>query len=501
MLLLEWRNLPEIVALGTLKSTVSKVEHEEWFAAKLRSADAQIWIVQCDGKPVGQVRLDPQAKQEKIISVFLLPNHIGRGFGVDAISQACRMAFALWRDLKSIRADILANNERSRRAFLRAGFAPNVRRQDGEGAFSLFMKRPFVVPHNRLTYGAKEVAAASAVVRTGRWAGGQKVAEFESRLQDWSGTKHAVCVGSGLAALRLSLAALGVERGDNVLLPAYSCVALPNAVLANEANPIAADVESGSWNIGLNVAEMAVRHDARAAIAVNTFGFPLQEDLLRTSPIDIVEDWAHGFRLDATGCAPAELISKVAIQSFYATKLLGVGEGGAVLTNSSEVAEYVRQWRDYSDLMPNARRMNDKMTDISAAIGIAQLERLPLMIRRRAEIAAEYGAMLGAIDALREHLDLPLVGSNRVWYRYPIFLKIWDAKQFIDILAQHGVIADMPVCNWRPPGIAGKSVAMNAYRGLVSLPLYPTLTRREQKHVVKGFINTTNFLIKAYGQS
>ena len=72
MLLLEWRNLPEIVELGTLKSTVSKDEHEEWFAAKLRSADAQIWIVQCDGKPVGQVRLDPQAKQEKIISVFLL---------------------------------------------------------------------------------------------------------------------------------------------------------------------------------------------------------------------------------------------------------------------------------------------------------------------------------------------------------------------------------------------------------------------------------------------
>lgn len=500
-LLLSWRNRPDIVALGSLNRAVSRGEHAIWFANKLSSDDSIIWIVQNNGLPIGQVRLDPIAPHEKIISIFILADHVGRGFGVDAIKRACVFAFDRWKNLKRIRANILKDNSRSIRSFEKSGFGSVRRGREHDGMLSLFLPRPILVPHNRLTHGAEETAAVAKVVRSGQWAGGRKVEEFEGHLQDWARVEHAVCVGSGVAALRLSLSAIGVAEGDEVLVPGYSCVALPNAVLANRAIPVVADIEERTWNINLQkINDIRLGSSVKAVIAVNTFGCPLDMDELHKLKIDCVEDWAHGFCLDAEGKSPAGLISKVAIQSFYATKLIGVGEGGVVLTNSPDIAGHVRRWRDYADQLSDATRLNDKMTDISASIGIVQLKRLPDIIQRRAELASRYTAAFSSSEWLHEYVDFPGDDTRRVWYRYPIYLKYWDAQDFIARMRDVGVMADMPVCDWRSSLAGGCQVTERAFRRIVSLPLYPSLNAKEQAHVIKTFFSVSQSYIEKHGK-
>jgi dTDP-4-amino-4,6-dideoxygalactose transaminase/RimJ/RimL family protein N-acetyltransferase len=484
-MLLAWRNRAEIIALGALNRPVLPDEHRVWFARKLLDNDARIWIVEGAGVPVGQVRLDPVAAQEKVISVFVLSEFAGNGYGVQAIRVACRKAFDMWPELKTVRAEILKENSRSIRAFKRSGFSLVRRRNQGTDLVELACRRPMVVPHNRLTHGPEEAAAVAAVVRSGRWAGGAKVREFEDKLKAWARVEHAVCVGSGLGALRLGLSALGVGRGDRVLVPAYSCVALPNAVLANQARPVPVDIEAGTWNIDPRQAESSYDSiQAKAMIAVSTFGMPVDVQRLHGLAIDCIEDWAHGFMLAADGVSPAGLESRLAIQSLYATKLMGVGEGGVILTNSGDIADHVRGWRDYADQAQDGSRLNDKMTDISAALGMVQLGRLPDIVRRRRVLAEIYTAAFSAPSWLRQYVELPACPEHRVWYRYAIYLKHWHASEIIARLRAEGVLADMPVCDWRTAG-SGDTVADAAFRGIVSLPLYPTLKAAEQAFVIR----------------
>ena len=199
------------------------------------------------------------------------------------------------------------------------------------------LRRVAPVPHNRLTHGRQEELAVAAVVASGQWAGGGRGEELERRLAERAGVPFAICVGSGLAALRLSLRALGVGRGSRVVVPAYSCVALANAALSLGAEPVAVDVTPGTWNLD---AAAAARQQASAAVVVHTFGCRANLADYRDSAGATIEDCAHAFGLPGLGAG-----SDVAILSFYATKLIGAGEGGAVLTSSEEIAASVRAHR------------------------------------------------------------------------------------------------------------------------------------------------------------
>ena len=131
-----------------------------------------------------------------------------------------------------------------------------------------------IVPHNRLTFGDAECDAVLRVVRSGQWAQGPRVEELENTLAQMAGVKHAVCVASGLAALRLSLGALKVRAGDSVLVPAYSCVALANSAMACGAAPVPVDIEGAFWTLDPKSCVQLASASTRAAIAVNTFGAP-----------------------------------------------------------------------------------------------------------------------------------------------------------------------------------------------------------------------------------
>lgn len=345
-----------------------------------------------------------------------------------------------------------------------------------------------VVPHNRLTFGEAEVEAVARTIRSGQWAQGPRVAELEGELARWAGVRHCVCVASGMAALRLALGALKISAGSSVLVPAYSCVALANACLFWGATPIPVEIEAGAWNLDANSCLDAIRQDQpEAVIAVNTFGCPVDLSFRQLSNVPVIEDCAHAFGMEVDG-KPLGSRSEIGVLSFYATKLLGGGEGGAVLTNSAGIAEFVRSSRDYGEQGASAHRMNDKMNDLEAALVLAQLERLPEMIARREEIALRYIERLSSSSAAGNAFRLPDNTSRRIWYRFAVELRDANPDLVFESLREEGVDAARPITEWRPTGSPSCPVADKAYRNLLSLPLYPTLTEEEQEHVAQSLL-------------
>ena len=343
------------------------------------------------------------------------------------------------------------------------------------------------IPHNRLTFGNAECEAVAQTVRTGHWAQGPRVLELEAVLSRMSGVEHAVCVASGFSALRLSLGALGVRSSDSVLVPAYCCVALANAVLTWGATPVAVDIEPLGWNLCQKDCCTAIAScRPRAVIAVNTFGMPVEIDKIVEGGAPVIEDCAHAFGI-AVGGKWLGSRAQVGVLSFYATKLIGGGEGGAVLTNSSKIADYVRSARDYSDQPASPHRMNDKMNDLEASLVLTQLKRLPELIAAREAIARRYIDMLSG-PSLGRLYRLPTDSKERVWYRFVVEMLTASAETVVSGLERSGIRAAIPVNDWRTAGSPAVPVADRAYRRLVSLPLYPTLTAHEQDRVVEAFL-------------
>ncbi len=335
------------------------------------------------------------------------------------------------------------------------------------------------VPHNRLTHGREETEAIRAVVESGHWAAGAETAALEADLARLTGRREAVAVGSGFGALRLALMALGVGDGDEVVIPAYCCVALANAVLALGAVPVTADVTPESWCLDPAAAEKALTPRTKAVIAVHSFGIAADMAALSKIGPPLIEDCAHGLMESNMGGQ-----GDVTITSFYTTKLVAAGEGGAVLADDPAIAAAVRAARDYGDQHASALRQNDKITDLCAALARIQLARLPEMIERRAEMARAY---LNSFSALSEKgvFTLPQDIPGRVWYRFCIGVE--DVGEWITKLDRKGVIADRPVWDWREEGGPARlgpcPAADAAHQSLLSLPLYPSLSRQEQKQV------------------
>lgn len=348
-----------------------------------------------------------------------------------------------------------------------------------------------MIPHNRLIHGTNELAAVAEVVASGHWAAGPRVAELEAALSIAAGSRFAACVASGSAALELALASLGVSDGDEVLIPAYCCSALPNAVLARRATPIAVEVLDGEWTIDPDAARVARSPRTRAVIAIHTFGVPAQIAELRRLGLSIIEDCSHAFG-PVGGAPPLGSLGDIAILSLFATKLIGGGEGGALLCNDASHDAFVREWRDYRDQPAGTARRAHTMTDVEAALALCQLRRLPSLIESRARLAREYDARLQ--DAAMQHdcMRLPSPESPRIWYRYALELTDRDVNSIRAALRAAGVAAESPFADWRRDPRSEFSSrsrshatphADRAFSRLVSLPLFPSLRLEELETV------------------
>jgi perosamine synthetase len=258
---------------------------------------------------------------------------------------------------------------------------------------------------------------------------GKYVEQFERAFADFCGVRHAVSCNSGTAALHVALLALGVGPGDEVIVPTLTFVATANAVTYCGARPRFVDVDPDTWTLDPALIEAKITARTKAILPVHLYGHVANIDAIteiaRRHNLFVVEDAAeaHGakFRGQRVGS-----LTEVAAFSFYGNKIISCGEGGMVVTDSDEIGRYAGQLRGQG--MDPERRYwfpiigyNYRMPNLTAAVGLAQLERIDWHVDRRREVAAWYRDLLRDVPGIRWQTKMD--GRGNVDWLFTIVLE------------------------------------------------------------------------------
>jgi perosamine synthetase len=330
--------------------------------------------------------------------------------------------------------------------------------------------------------GREELDALAAVIDDGQLTMGPRVEEFEAALAQACETRFAVVVSSGTAALHLAVLALGLDPGDEVLVPAYTFPATANVVALAGLRPVLVDVDPTTMNLDPALVEPGPR--TKAILAVHLFGRPARLEELPELPL--VEDAAGalGARRRERPCGSLGLAGCL---SFHPRKIVTTGEGGAVTTDDERVAAAVRRlrhhgWRD--DDLP-APGLNYRLSDLLCAIGTTQLARLDELLAARGRIAAGYAERLRHLPVVLPEAD---EGDVHGWQAYVIQVERRDevlaALRRQGIEAQIGTYALPLLGAYRDQGFfAG---ATHAYEHALALPFHTRLAEPELDRVAEA---------------
>ncbi len=326
------------------------------------------------------------------------------------------------------------------------------------------------IPHSRPTLGKKEIRAVSEVIASGHIAQGEAVSRFEQSVAQEFGTRGAVACSSGTTALHLTLLAMKIGAGDEVIFPSYVCSALLNAVQYVKARPVLAEVDPHTYNMDPDDVKKRLSGNTRAIVVPHLFGLPADLRALTSFGIPVIEDCAQAVGARYEG-RKVGTFGHAAVLSFYATKVMTTGEGGMVISNRRDLLDRVRDLREYDQKKRSAVRYNYKMTDMQAAMGLCQLEQLPDFIRRRKKIAGDY-----SMGFEKFPVDLPLRGEGHIYFRYVIGLRE-DVRPKIDVLERRGIGCAMPVYMpiHRYLRLKDYPVTEKVWRESLSIPIYPSL--------------------------
>lgn len=340
-----------------------------------------------------------------------------------------------------------------------------------------------MIPHSRPAFDEKDAQAVAEVVRSGFVAEGEKVRVFEEKVAKAAGKKFGAAVSSGTAALHLSLLSLGIGPGHEVALPSYVCSSLLHAVRMAGMEPLLVDAMPGDFHMDPAHLEKHITAKTKAAIVPHPFGFLADLTPFKKMGIPIIEDCAQS--IGATlGGRPAGSFGDLSIFSFYATKVLAAGEGGMVCSDSEEIISKIRDLRGYDNKDDDVPRFNYKMTDLQAALGISQLEKLEGFIRRRREIARRYDESFSSLSLL-----LPSVKDRdgSIYFRYIVRLLLGrGVDDFINQMGAEGVVCMRPIHKplHRILGQKDFPCADEAWERSVSIPLYPALRDDEVERIM-----------------
>ncbi len=248
---------------------------------------------------------------------------------------------------------------------------------------------------------------------------GRYIERFEAAFAEFCRVQYAVSCCTGTAALHLALLALGVGPGDEVIIPALTYVATANAVTYCGAHPVLVDSEPQTWNLDPSQIEETITPRSKGIVVVHLFGHPVDMDpvlqIARKHNLFVVEDAAQAHGAEYKGRRVGSL-GDVGTFSFYGSKILTTGQGGAVVTNDGQLAACIQQLR--SQGMDADRRYwfpvvgyNYQMTNVAAAIGLAQMEQVEWHLARRRQIAQQYAHRLATLPGVSLQAQKPWAGS------------------------------------------------------------------------------------------
>ncbi|MGC1384819.1 MAG: DegT/DnrJ/EryC1/StrS family aminotransferase [Candidatus Acidiferrales bacterium] len=287
------------------------------------------------------------------------------------------------------------------------------------------------IPLSSPDINEQDIEAVTAVLRTPQLSLGPKLAEFERSITRYLGASDAVGVSSGTSALHLCIRALGISDGDEVIVPSFAFIAVANAVRYERAVPVFVDVDAATLNLDPERVEAAITHRTKAIIIVHTFGVPAEIDRIleisKRHGVSLIEDACEAIGAEYRG-QKVGTFGDVATLAFYPNKQITTGEGGAVVTNNSNIASKVRSLRNQGTGAPGAWLAhtevgyNYRISEINCALGISQLSRLDSILERREAIARRYDSALASISELRRP---SIVVPNRKisWFVYVVRLR------------------------------------------------------------------------------
>ena len=361
--------------------------------------------------------------------------------------------------------------------------------------------------------GAEEAAAVSEVISSGWIAQGPRTAQFEAAFAARMEAGHAVAASSCTTALHLALIVAGVGPGDDVVVPSFSFIATANAPTYVGARPVFADVDPGTGNLTAETVQAALTPATRAVIAVDQGGVPVDLVPLRAlcDPlgITVLEDAACAAGSRYAG-RPAGAGAEIAAWSFHPRKILTTGEGGMLTTSNPEWAARARTLREHAMSLSAAERSasilapaeaytevgyNYRMTDLQAAVGLVQLDRLDAVVRRRRELAAGYTKAFAEIEFLRPVADPPWGESNFQSYWVEVLPGfgtdrngVLEALAGQEISARRGIMAAHlePAYRHRDTGSAPLEATERLSANTLILPLFHEMTESEQARVIEA---------------
>lgn len=251
-----------------------------------------------------------------------------------------------------------------------------------------------MIPHNRPTLSLSDSDVIAKVIASGYIAQGQQVSSFESAMTDYVGLKYGCALSSGTASLYVALKVAGVTKGDKVIIPTYVCSALLNAIFMLGATPVLMDVDRNNYNIVWSEVIETIDERTRAIIVPHIHGVPtyIEKSLLPQS-VTLIEDCATAVNSYVSYEGHRKHVGNIgdmAVFSFYATKYFTTGQGGMVCTNNEALYKRLIDYRDFDCCEQYEPRFNFQMTDMQAAMGIAQMEHFADFDKKRKQIASVY---------------------------------------------------------------------------------------------------------------
>ena len=352
-----------------------------------------------------------------------------------------------------------------------------------------------MIPQVRPDIGQEEIDAVTDVLRSGMIAQGKKVAELEERWAAFCGVKHAIAVNNGTVAEMCIFAGLGLGPGDEVVTVSHTFNATVSSILYTGAQPVFVDIEPDTYLIDAGRIEAAITPRTRAIFPVHLFGLVADMDpiiaIADRYGLPIVEDacQAHGatYRGRRAGSFGHGAFS------LYGTKNMTTGEGGLITTDDDRLDDWLRLYRNQGMRQRYHHEIlgfNFRMTDIQAAIGLAQLDKLARNTARRQELAARYDAGLA---------DLPLIlpvtpeGRTHVYHQYTVGMAGAIRDSVVADMAEGGIGVGVyyPIPVHRQKYVLELGIEADlpltdaAAATCMSLPMFPTLTDAEQDEVIR----------------
>jgi perosamine synthetase len=352
------------------------------------------------------------------------------------------------------------------------------------------------IPISKPYIGAREKELVLDALDSG-WVSsiGKYIDEFEANFARYCGTEYAIAVSNGTTGLHLALATLGLKPGDEVIIPDLTFVATANAVAYTGATPILADIDADTLCMDPASVKSLISARTRAIVPVHLYGHPADMDALTeigdAHGVDIIEDAAEAHGAEYRGRRVGSL-GKCGVFSFYGNKVITTGEGGMLTTNDREFYQRARRLRDHA-MSPQRRYFHEergfnyRITNLQAALGVAQLERIDDFLRRRAEIMSWYQQEIATTDRVR--LNRVKNWAKSAFWMVCLEVDWFDETRrnaFMQALKARGIDSRPYFCTMSSmPMYRQASMPISARKAQIglNLPSYFELTKREVQRI------------------